>query len=78
METKCQEHFSLNVNASGDVIIAMRNIAHPYFGSYLVSIYRGPDDNIDTLWITVYKKGKLRTFTVNQQLLASGTVNIVK
>lgn len=56
METKCQEHFSLNVNASGDVIIAMRNIAHPYFGSYLVSIYRGPDDNIDTLWITVYKK----------------------
>ena len=35
METKCQEHFSLNVNASGDVIIAMRNIAHPYLEAIL-------------------------------------------
>nr|XP_058942905.1 uncharacterized protein LOC131771150 isoform X4 [Pocillopora verrucosa]XP_058942906.1 uncharacterized protein LOC131771150 isoform X4 [Pocillopora verrucosa] len=55
-ETECQEHYSLTVDASGDIIIAMRNISHPYFGSYLISVYRGLDDKIDTLWIIVCKK----------------------
>ena len=56
-ETECQEHYSLTVNASGDIIIVMRNISDPYFGSYLISVYRKSDDKIDTLWIKVYKKG---------------------
>lgn len=55
-ETECQEHYSLTVNASGDIIIVMRNISDPYFGSYLISVYRKSDDKIDTLWIKVYKK----------------------
>ena len=62
-ETECQEHYSLTVNASGDIIIVMRNISDPYFGSYLISVYRKSDDKIDTLWIKVYKKGKLSTFS---------------
>ena len=61
-ETECQEHYSLTVNASSDITIAMRNILDPYFGSYLISVYRGTDDKIGTLWIIVYKKGKLSTF----------------
>ena len=61
-ETECQELYSLTVNASSDITIAMRNILDPYFGSYLISVYRGTDDKIDTLWIIVYKKGKLSTF----------------
>ena len=61
-ETECQEHYSLTVNASSDIIIAMRNISDPYFGRYLISVYRGPDDKIDTWWIIVSKKGKLSTF----------------
>ena len=61
-ETECQGHYSLTVDASGDIIITMRNISHPYFGSYLISVYRGLDDKIDTLWIIVCKKGKLSTF----------------
>ena len=62
-ETECQEHYSLTVNASGDIIIVMRNISDPYFGSYLTSVYRKSDDKIDTLWIKVSKKGKLSTFS---------------
>ena len=62
-ETECQEHYSLTVNASGDIIIVMRNISDPYFGSYLISVYRKSDDKIDTLWIKVYKEGKLSTFS---------------
>ncbi|XP_027054647.1 uncharacterized protein LOC113681727 [Pocillopora damicornis] len=53
---RCQGDYSLTVNASGDIIIVMRNISDPYFGSYLISVYRKSDDKIDTLWIKVYKK----------------------
>lgn len=56
-ETECQEHFSLTVNGSSDIIIAMRNISDDHFKSYLISVYGGPDDKIETLWITVCKKG---------------------
>lgn len=58
-EMECHRHFSLTVNASSEIIIAITNISDSYFGNYIVSIYRGPDDKIDTLWIKVYKKESL-------------------
>lgn len=61
-EMECHRHFSLTVNASSEIIIAITNISDSFFGNYIVSIYRGPDDKIDTLWIIVYKKGKLSAF----------------
>ena len=68
-ETECQEHFSLTVNGSSDIIIAMRNISDDHFKSYLISVYGGPDDKIETLWITVCKKGKLSTFCCTLEYL---------
>ncbi|PFX33797.1 hypothetical protein AWC38_SpisGene1240 [Stylophora pistillata] len=57
-ERECQEHFQLTVNASSDQLITaiMRNLSNPYFERFLISVYRGPDSNIDTLWIIVSKK----------------------
>lgn len=63
-ETECQEHYSLTVSASNDIIIVMRNIWDPYFGSYQISVHYGPDNKINTLWIIVYNKGV--TSQVNQ------------
>ena len=68
-ETECQEHYSLTVNGSSDIIIAMRNISDPFFKSYLISVYRGPDDKIETLWLTVCTKGKLSTFCCTLEYL---------
>lgn len=58
-EMECHRHFSLTVNASSEIIIAITNISDSFFGNYIVSIYRGPDDKIDTLWIIVNKKESL-------------------
>ena len=68
-KTECQEHFSVTSSASGDIIIRMRNISDAHFGRYLISVYRGPDDKIDTIWIIVYKKGKLSTFCCTLEYL---------
>lgn len=62
MEEECKAQLAMIMNASGDVIVAVRNLSDPYFGSFLISVYREMDSKIDTLWIKVYKKGKLSSF----------------
>lgn len=68
-ETECQEHYSLNVSASSDIVIVMRNISGAYFGSYQISVHYGLDNKINTLWIIVYNKGKLSTFCCTLEYL---------
>lgn len=67
-QTECQEHFLITVNASSDLIIAMTNLSDPYFGRFLISVYRGMDSKIDTVWITVYKKELLQRDTNTTEL----------
>ena len=68
-ETECQEHYSLNVSASSDIVIVMRNIWGAYFGSYQISVHYGPDNKINTLCIIVYNIGKLSTFCCTLEYL---------
>lgn len=56
-QEECKTHFLLSGNASVDVILRMRNLSDPHFGTYLLSIYSRLE--IKTLWIIVYKKAGL-------------------
>lgn len=57
----CREHFQLTLNGSGDLIIAITNLSHPFFGRFLISVYNGLDSEIDTVCFTVHEKAGTET-----------------